>query len=375
MLEAQTASLTEELTVATGESAAAQALRDQNRRLGAELEAAQARDNRRDAVIAALRERLAAAEAMAAERVDDARTLEERLAAAIATRFDMESTLEETRARLTEALAAQRAAEANAQSRLSDAEQRQILLNTARDELAGSRERATTAEKQAELLNQQVSALRDQLGELQAMLDASDARDRASQVQLQNLGSRLNQALAQVAAEERRRRQLEESERRRLEAEARRLENFRSDFLERVRPALESFDGIRIEGDRFVFSSEVLFDLGSAELSRDGQLELTTVARIIREISRQIPEEIDWIIRVDGHTDNVPIRTGRDFSDNWELSQARALSVVRYMVNFLGIPPNRLSANGFGQYQPIDPDDTPTARAQNRRIELKLTER
>jgi chemotaxis protein MotB len=221
------------------------------------------------------------------------------------------------------------------------------------------------------------------------LLNDAKERDAAQQVQLQSLGSELNTALARVAAEERRRAELEEAERLRLEEEAARLaaeaarlseetknlEQYRSEFFGRLRDVLGTQQGVRIEGDRFVFSSEVLFEPAQAELSIEGQQDVAEVARIISAVSDDIPSEIDWIIRVDGHTDNVPLSgTGR-YRDNWELSQARALSVVRYMTETLGIPPNRLAANGFGQYQPVSDDDTPEARAQNRRIELKFTER
>ena len=134
-------------------------------------------------------------------------------------------------------------------------------------------------------------------------------------------------------------------------------------------------EGVQIVGDRFVFSSEVLFAQGQANLSPLGQGELAKIAEILRNVASDIPSEIDWVIRVDGHTDNVPLSGVGEFADNWELSQARALSVVRYMVNFLDIPPERLSANGFGQYQPIATGNSDEARAQNRRIELKFTEK
>jgi chemotaxis protein MotB len=122
-----------------------------------------------------------------------------------------------------------------------------------------------------------------------------------------------------------------------------------------------------------VFSSEVLFAPGEAELSGPGRQEVAKVAEIFRSVTDEIPEGIDWVLQVDGHTDDVPVRPGAAFEDNWELSMARALSVVRYMIDTLGLPPERLSANGFGQYQPVNPADTPEARAQNRRIELKFT--
>ncbi|WP_370245232.1 peptidoglycan -binding protein, partial [Salipiger sp.] len=235
--------------------------------------------------------------------------------------------------------------------------------------------RASEAERQRELLNQQVAALRAQLSQLQGLLDEARESDAEAQVQLQNLGSELNAALARVAAEERRRRQLEEEERRRLEAQAEDLERYRSEFFGRLREVIGDQDGIRIEGDRFVFSSEVLFAPGEARLSPLGEGEIANIAGILQRVMSDIPPGIDWILRVDGHTDDTPLRRGARFADNWELSQARALSVVRFLVEDMGIPPQRLSANGFGEYQPVDPADSPEARAQNRRIELKLTER
>jgi len=131
---------------------------------------------------------------------------------------------------------------------------------------------------------------------------------------------------------------------------------------------------VQIVGDRFVFSSEVLFAPGSAQLSAGGQEQIAGVVEILSEVASEIPEGIDWIIRVDGHTDDTPL-LGGPFADNWELSQARALSVVRFMTEALGFPPDRLAATGFGEYRPVNPADTPEARAENRRIELKLTER
>jgi chemotaxis protein MotB len=224
-------------------------------------------------------------------------------------------------------------------------------------------------------LNQQIAALRGQLGELQSLLDDAVAQDAVKEVQLQSLGSDLNTALARVAAEERRRAELEAAERARLEAETKNLEQYRSEFFGRLRELLGNQEGVRIEGDRFVFSSEVLFPPGAATLSTDGRKEIAKVAGILRNIAADIPPEIDWVIRVDGHTDNQPLSGLGAFADNWELSQARALSVVKYMINFLGIAPERLAANGFGQYQPVANGNTETARAQNRRIELKLTEK
>ena len=305
-------------------------------------------------------------------------TLDAELAAALAETETLEATQAdraELRAKLADALAAKLAAENRADAELSDAEKQAALLDAARSELAQEEAATAAAQRQTELLNQQVAALRGQLGELQSLLDDAVARDAAKEVQLQSLGTDLNTALARVAAEERRRAELEAAERARLEAETKNLEQYRSEFFGRLRALLGNQEGVRIEGDRFVFSSEVLFPPGAATLSADGRGEIAKVAGILRNIAADIPPEIDWVIRVDGHTDNQPLSGLGEFADNWELSQARALSVVKYMINFLGIAPERLAANGFGQYQPVASGNTEAARAQNRRIELKLTER
>lgn len=288
--------------------------------------------------------------------------------------------VQETRAQLVAALAAQRAAEADAAEQMSAAETRAALLSEANARLADERQMASAAQQEQALLNQQVAALRQQLAGLQALLDDAKERDAASEVQLQSLGNELNTALARVAAEERRRREAEEGRRQLLEAEAERLaaekedlEKYRSEFFGRLRDVLGQQEGVRIVGDRFVFSSEVLFAPGEARLSPSGTGEIAKVAGILLNVIDAIPEGIDWVLQVDGHTDTVPIVGGAQFADNWELSQARALSVVRYLTDVLGFPPERLSANGFGEFQPVNPADTPEARAQNRRIELKLT--
>jgi len=287
-------------------------------------------------------------------------------------------------------LAAARAAEKELDARLSvalnevegskaetqsEAERRAALLAQAGALLAQEQETSAAAQRQTELLNQQVAALRAQLASLQGLLDVAAEDDVAREVELQSLGSQLNTALARVAAEERRRAELEAAERKRLEAETKNLEQYRSEFFGRLRSVLGAQEGVRIEGDRFVFSSEVLFPPGGADLSRKGTREIAKVADILRNVAADIPDSINWVIRVDGHTDDIPLSGQGEFADNWELSQARALSVVKYMANFLAIPPDRLAANGFGQYQPLDTANTEEARARNRRIELKFTEK
>jgi chemotaxis protein MotB len=266
-------------------------------------------------------------------------------------------------------------AEADRDEQLSEAEQRAILLAQANVELSQAEAQTAQQQRQVAALNEQVAALRAQLGGLQNLLDASAARDADADVQIQALGSQLNSALAQVASEQRARADLEAAERARLEEEAVELERYRSEFFGRLRNLLEGREGVRIEGDRFVFSSEVLFEPGAANLAQEGRAQIANVAQLLLEISDDIPEALDWIIRVDGHTDNIPLSGFGEYANNWELSQARALSVVLYMSESLGIPPFRLAATGFGEFRPISTEDTAEARAQNRRIELKLTER
>lgn len=316
------------------------------------------------------------------------------LAAAQAARAELERQFgelnnEDLQAQLQAALDAQTQAETDANAQRTLAEQRAALLDVARETLSAEQAISAKAQREAALLNQQIAALRGQLGSLQALLDDYEERNAAADIQIQTLGQDLNAALARAASEERRRRLLEEAERQRLEAaaealagqnqeltaQAEDLQRYRSEFFGRLRDVLGDQEGVRIEGDRFVFSSEVLFDTGSAELSAEGRQEVAKVAAILRTVAAEIPQGLNWVIRVDGHTDNVPLAGSGRYRDNWELSQGRALSVVRYMVDALGIPPNRLAANGFGEFQPVNPADTPEARAQNRRIELKLTER
>jgi len=368
----------------------------QSQTLQAELRAAQSdADNLRtqlgltDQSAAALKVQLAAAgqeiadlQAQVALRDETSEEVQARLSAALAARLVAEQSLntaaineDEVRKQLTAALAAKLQSEQTSRDLLSATEQQALLLENAQTTLSKERVISAAAQRQTELLNQQVAALRTQLKELSGLLNLAEERDQEAQVQLQSLGSDLNTALARAVAEERRRRVLEEEERKRLEAETKDLAQYRSEFFGRLRDLLGTQEGIRIEGDRFVFSSEVLFPPGGAQLSALGEGEIAKIAAILGGIADEIPPEIDWVIRVDGHTDNVPLSGLGEFADNWELSQARALSVVKYMANFLAIPPSRLAANGFGQYQPINRADTPEARAQNRRIELKFTEK
>ena len=284
------------------------------------------------------------------------------------------ATTADLQAQLAVALAAKLAAEQQTGATMTEAEVRAALLATANARLSEETAKSAEAARKLALLNEQITELRTQLGSLQAVLDDAASRDSTAKVQIEALGSKLNSALATVAAEQRRRADLEEAERKRLESQAKNLESYRSEFFGRLRELLAGRQGVRVVGDRFVFSSEVLFQPGSADLAAEGRVQIAGVVQTLQEIAVQIPPEIDWMIRVDGHTDNVP-QVGGKYANNWELSQGRALSVVLYMINDLGFPPDRVAATGFGEFRPVAAGDSPQARAQNRRIELKLTER
>lgn len=316
------------------------------------------------------------AEAAAAEALrDKLRNADAELTAMTLALEDQRQKAEDTLTLLAAAEAAQRNLDNSQSENVAEISRKEALLAQANALLADERETSTEAQRQVALLNQQTAALRQQLRSLQELLDASAAKDLAEQVQLQTLGSDLNAALARVAAEQKARAELEAREVARLEAEAVDLRGFRSEFFGRVREVLGDREGVQIVGDRFVFSSEVLFAPGSAELGAGGKAQISRVASVIRDIADEIPDGINWVLRVDGHTDSTPLGAGSAFADNWELSQARALSVVKYLIKREGIPADRLAATGFGEFQPVDGGTTPESLARNRRIELKLTEK
>jgi len=225
-------------------------------------------------------------------------------------------------------------------------------LSQATSALDAEKSLSARALAQVDLLNQQIAALRRQLSALEEALQASETKDKDQQTQIAKLGERLNIALAQRVQE---------------------LTRYRSDFFGRLREILGNRADIRIVGDRFVFQSEVLFDSGQAVLNPEGRTELDQLATALLELERQIPPEIAWVLRVDGHTDVRPI-ANIQFPSNWALSAARAISVVQYLIS-KGVSPQHLVAAGFGEFQPLDPANTEDAYRRNRRIELKLTER
>ena len=257
----------------------------------------------------------------------------------------LQATLETTereKARLQGLIDANGAALANAGGRAAQAAQ----------ELEAQKQLSARAAAQVDILNQQIAALRRQLAAIEEALNASENRDRDSQAKIADLGSRLNIALAQKVQE---------------------LARYRSDFFGRLRQILGNRPEIRVVGDRFVFQSEVFFDSGQAVLAPAGKAELDKLALAVGDLEREIPPEIPWVLRVDGHTDSRPIKSAQ-FPSNWELSSSRAISVVQYLMS-KGVSPQHLVAAGFGEFQPIDTGEGDDALKRNRRIELKLTER
>ena len=238
---------------------------------------------------------------------------------------------------------------ADAQALLAQQNAREKDLSS---QLVKAQDLSQDAQIKIELLNRQIASLRQQLARIENILETTEIADKAKDVRIADLGRRLNVALANKVQE---------------------LSRYRSEFFGRLREVLGDHPGIQIVGDRFVFQSEVLFDTGSAVLEAAGKDQMRQLAETLIEISASIPPEVDWILRVDGHTDVRPINTP-EFPSNWELSTARAISVVRYLTE-QGVPAERLAATGFGQFQPLDPTDTLAAFRKNRRIELKLTQR
>ncbi|MCW3477436.1 peptidoglycan -binding protein [Limobrevibacterium gyesilva] len=219
-------------------------------------------------------------------------------------------------------------------------------------QLAEEQKLGESARAQIALLNRQVEEMRAQLASVAAALEASEKSGKDKDTQIANLGSRLNAALAQKVEE---------------------LQRYRSDFFGKLRAVLANRPGIQVVGDRFVFQSEVLFPVGSADLTVAGWEQVKALAATLLDVSKEIPSDVNWILRVDGHADHQPVQSAR-FPSNWELSASRAITVVKLLIAE-GVPASRLAATGFGDNQPLDNGDTPEAYAKNRRIEIRLTDR
>jgi chemotaxis protein MotB len=332
--------------------------RDSRDRLAEELSGAQIEiEHGREALTARLRE-LASLE----QDIEALRTVRDGLEARIAQ-------LTDTGERREQALAALRDRSKSLEARLADERERTRLaqveieqrdtrieaLQARGDEQASQlgEERALGADARAQIvrLNEQLADLRERITRLSAALEVSEQQSERDKVRVEELGQKLNLALAE---------------------QVEKLSRYRSEFFGRLREALGERSDIRISGDRFVFQSEVLFPSGSDQLEPSGREQLDRLAETLKEVAQRIPSDVDWILRVDGHTDRRPISTA-EFRSNWELSTARALSIVRHLID-RGIAPKRLGATGFGEFRPIDAGDSAAAFARNRRIELKLTE-
>ena len=294
-----------------------------------------------EAAQATLEQRVAALESTEAALNDSQRRIEE-----------LEMTLEERVA----ALETSRAALADSEAERTAA-QTELAALSARN--AASLQRVDELEEknaasQAEIvrMTNAITALRLRIEQLTTLLAEKEAQAARDKIAIASLGKSLNNALASRVQE---------------------LQRFRSEFFGRLRDVLRGRDDVRIVGDRFVFQSEVLFGQGQADIAAEGEMQLAQLAVALTQIAAEIPEDIDWVLQVEGHTDDIPVRAGR-FADNWDLSTERALSVVRFLAE-QGLPPNRLAAAGYGEFQPLDPADSDEARRRNRRIEMKLTQR
>jgi chemotaxis protein MotB len=348
-------------------------LRLERDRFAAEAEAARVDLEAASATIEADRERLEARLAELVQLRRDIAALEEvraELEAEVAAQADLLSQATTEREALRETLGAVRDERQALEARLADQQERTRLaqreleerdirleellrsaasLETALDETDLAREEALA---EVVLLTRQINALSVQLAELDQVLDRREQEVAEQSSIIEELGARLNVALA---------------------AQVEELSRFRSDFFGRLRQVLGDRDDVRIVGDRFVFQSEVLFGSGEAEIGAEGRRQLAQLAQTLTAIADEIPDELPWVLQVDGHTDRRPISTPR-FPSNWELSTARAISVAQFLVS-QGIPPERVAARGFAEFQPLDPADTPEAYRRNRRIEIKLTTR
>ena len=322
------AALQSQLAEVTGKADAAG---QQNATVGAQFADAQRELAAAQAQLAELDHTVKADKATIQARLSDLATLSDQVRALTALRDDLEKQVRDAAAKA-----------------MTDEQRRQAMAVQLSDEQKYS----DSARAQIALLNLQMDELRAQLQQVAAALDLSEKSGRDKDVQIAALGQRLNVALASKVEE---------------------LQRYRSEFFGKLREVLANRPGIQVVGDRFVFQSEVLFPVGGADLSASGQDQINKLAATLKQIALEIPSDVNWIMRVDGHADRQPV-TGGQFQSNWELSAARAITVVKLLIAD-GIPANRLAATGFADFQPLDPGDTPDAYAKNRRIELRLTDR
>lgn len=266
---------------------------------------------------------------------------------------DLESQLAQLRATLATAETERDRLKSSAESAGAGAVAAEGKVSELSGQLEGEKKLSARALAQVEVLNQQIAALRRQLAALEQTLDAAEKKDKDSQSRITELGQRLNLELANRVNE---------------------LKRYRSDFFGKLREILGNRTDVRVVGDRFVLQSEVFFDTGRADLKPEGRAELDKVADALIQLEKQIPTDIAWVLRVDGHTDVRQISVGGVFKSNWDLSAGRAIAVVQYLIG-RGVSPQRLVAAGFGEFQPIDLGKTEEAYQRNRRIEFKLTER
>ena len=348
-LTAELASITSQLATATEErdtlAAQLSQSRDERDVIAAQLAEAtttlgvrEMEIRRLQALQAENEEALAAAQASLADRVAALEVAEATLATTQVELASVKRTLEERIAALE-----------STEGELADATARNVTSLARISEL--ETENAASQAEVAQMTNA-VTALRLRVEELTALLAEKEAQMARDKIAIASLGKSLNNALASRVQE---------------------LQRFRSEFFGRLRDVLRGREDVRIVGDRFVFQSEVLFAQGQADIGPEGQTQLAQLAIALNQIAAEIPDDIDWILQVEGHTDDIPVRAGR-FTDNWDLSTERALSVVRFLAD-QGLPANRLAAAGYGEFQPLDSADSDEARRRNRRIEMKLTQR
>jgi len=319
-------------------------LQDQLTRVSGELdETVQARDD--------LTARLEAMRARAEQANAETQRVHAALEGARAVITTRDSTIEQQLGAISGLETDIAALQVTGQELEADRDQLQVALAASQKDTAQQRDLTEQAQTQVTTLNQQIAALRKELLQLNQALDTSETTVQEQSAEIEDLGRRLNVALANKVEE---------------------LSRYRSEFFGKLREALKDSPDVRVEGDRFVLPSEVLFASASADLDENGKQQVQAVATTLKEISAEIPDDIDWVLRVDGHTDKRPIR--KLFRSNWELSSARAINIVKYMIE-QGVPAQRLVAAGFGKYHPLDPADTAEAYSRNRRIELKLSSR